>query len=118
MKLPTKKQIDTHLKAGFCICHGHAIRITKRQSAGRRLRELIEDDKENHFYFMAKPNDKNGAPYKVFFKKGAKSKIYPIKTPKENWQLMGYISSRKIAKSKEFKTLKECLNYIKCCTCN
>jgi len=103
-----KQQLKARLDLGYGICHGEAFRITGRQSAGRRLRELAQS--ENLYYFNAEPKSKGDSPYRVFVKE--RESVAIMNTTKGARLFIN--DGVRVYKSKPFKSKELAFKSIKC----
>ena len=115
MKDSAKDILKRHMEEGFVLSKGAARSLTSRESSARRLNEIIQDDKSKYSYFMAEPQNKDSAPYKVFFKSiGRLVKVE--KTLNSTFILVGKANMFFNVRSREFNSRKSALASIKSCT--
>ena len=110
-KITIKQQIINHLEKGYCICHGHADKLTGSQSGNRRLREIIEENPGKYGYYMIP--SKHGGYYKVFCK--IIGRLSSIQLCATGWYVRCSINLLGRVNSKMFTTKKEAEKLFKRC---
>ncbi len=105
------KKIENHLDKGYCLSEGHANMLTNSSSGGRRLRDIVSDNKKKYGY--AEIKSIHGGYYRMKFKKIGRK--ISIKRCVNGWTIQFRTNQFTSITSELYVTRKEAFSQIKWC---
>lgn len=116
IKVQSIKQIlREYMSRGYGITLGSSRALTSKDSAGRRLQEIMQHEGKEYDSFMVKAKSADSQDYKVFFKKINRF-VKVEKLGEKRYIISAHLGPFVKVQSKEYKLRKHALNSIKCCS--